>query len=133
MLRQPDHWYPPLTRQQLEAVEDRADAIFINGDGGTGLTHVLCSQGLRHMQEGMGSQDVLYLTWSLEGVAEIQRTFLRWEREAELEAGNAPTLERRASALLLAENARRAQELHVATVMQFCLAYLRERGADWWA
>ena len=129
MLRQ-DHWYPPLTPQQLEAVEDRADAIFINGDGGTGLTHVLCSRGLRHMQEGMGPQDVLYLTWSLEGAAAIRRTFRRWEQEAELQAGNAPTPERRASALLLAENARCAQELHVLTVMQFCLAYLRNRAAD---
>ena len=68
MLPQPDHWYPALTRQQLEAVEDRANAIFIKGDGGTGLTHVLCSRGLRHIQEGIDPRDVLYMTWSLEAL-----------------------------------------------------------------
>ena len=130
MLRQPDHWYPPLTPQQLEAVEDRADAIFINGNGGTGLTHVLCSRGLRHINEGVRPEDVLFLTWSLEGAAAIRRTFRRWKQEAELQAGNASTPERRKSASLLVKNARRAQELYVLTVMQFCLGYLRDRAAD---
>ena len=126
MLRRPDHWYPPLTRQQLEAVEDRANAIFINGDAGTGLTHVLCSRGLRLMDEGVEPEEVLYLTWSLEGAAAVRRTFRRWAQEA----GTAPTPERRASALRLAENARRAREFDVLTVMESCLVYLRERGAD---
>lgn len=130
MLRRPDHWYPPLTQQQLEAVEDQGNVIFITGDAGTGLTHVLCSRGLRHMHEGAEPLDVLYLTWSLEGAHAIWQTFRRWTREAEIEAGEAPTLERRESALLLAENARRAQEFEVLTVMESCLAYLRERGAD---
>ena len=130
MLRRPNHWYPPLTQQQLEAVEDQGNVIFITGDAGTGLTHVLCSRGLRHIHEGAEPLDVLYLTWSAEGAVAIRQTFRRWAREAELEAGAAPTVERRESALLLAENARRAQELEVLTVMESCLVYLRERGAN---